>query len=263
MAKSVIRTVLVIGDNHEEIIKKYSLDTKVEPYVKMKRKDAKQMRKKHIDLLKNMLDTDLVKFNENQLEIYKNLFQDIKNMDEFTYFMNATKGCRYDEKTFDAYSTENPNAHYKYEKCYNDRLIKTGEEGPFSNPFKLKNGKLSYVAKFEDIDWDLMHMHNTEIYKAAWDIVVEGREPVTDIEKQISDNMSKRKDYFLNFKDVDEYVTHSCAFWCYGVATEDYYDELTYDILDKDWVSNFYKKYIKSIKNNPTLAIYEVRSLND
>ena len=42
MAKSVFRTVLVIGDNHEELIKKYSADTKVERHVKCKLDDAKK-----------------------------------------------------------------------------------------------------------------------------------------------------------------------------------------------------------------------------
>lgn len=50
---------------------------------------------------------------------------------------------------------------------------------------------------------------------------------------------------------------------CYGVVTEDGYDEVTYQISDKDWVAKFYDKYIKPIKGNPLLTIYEVRSLND
>ena len=40
MSKIIFRTVMVVGDNPDELIKKYDLDTKVEPYVKLKRSDA-------------------------------------------------------------------------------------------------------------------------------------------------------------------------------------------------------------------------------
>ena len=263
MGKSVIRTVLVIGVNHEEIAKKYSSDTKVEPYVKAKRKDAKMAQKKHLAFIEKLLNTDIIKFNEVQKQLYKDLYLEIKGMSDFDYFMYITKGCKYDEETFDAYTTENPNAYYKYEKCYDERLKKYNEEAPFSNPFKLKDGTLAYTAKFNDIDWDKMHMFNTDIYQSAWELVVDDREPENDTEKQIKDTMSKRTAYFDNFSDKEEYVRHSCAFWCYGVATDEKYEELSYDVSDKEWVAKFYDKYIKDLKGNPTLSIYEVRSLND
>jgi hypothetical protein len=75
--------------------------------------------------------------------------------------------------------------------------------------------------------------------------------------------MSNRLDYFMNFNNSDEYVKHSCSFWTYGVATEDKYEEVSFNVSDKEWVAKFYDKYIKNIKGNPLLSIYEVRSLND
>ena len=36
----LFKTVLVIGDNHEDIIKKYSESYQVEPYLYLKREDA-------------------------------------------------------------------------------------------------------------------------------------------------------------------------------------------------------------------------------
>ena len=33
MSKIIFRTVMVVGDNPDELIKKYDLDSKVEPYV--------------------------------------------------------------------------------------------------------------------------------------------------------------------------------------------------------------------------------------
>lgn len=263
MSRSVIRTVLVIGDNHEEIIKKYSLDTKVDWYLKCRRNDAEKYRQKHLKLISDVLESKVLNITERQKEAYKELYLDIDEMDEFEYFEMYTQGCRYDEETSDAYTDENPDAHYKYEKCYNKRLLQTGEEANFSNPFHLLDGSKAYIAKFEDIDWNREHMFNTKIYEAAWEMIVEGREPQNDVEKTIYDNMSNRVGYFNNFSSKEEYVGYSCSFWTYGVATEEKYEEVTYKVRDIEWVMDFYGKYIENIEGNPTLAIYEVRSLND
>lgn len=265
MARSVFRTVLVIGDNHEEIIKKYSLDTSVEPYVRYKRDDASKLQKQHLKFLESILTNPNFTMTERQKEMYKNLYLDYKDMDEFEYYLQITDGCKYDETNGDALSTINPYAHYRSEKCYQERFNASNgtDEAPFSNPFKLKDGSKAYVAYFNDIDWDKNHMYGTDIYKRAWELCVEDDMPKTEQEEQIKNNMSNRLDYFMNFNDCDEYIRHSCSFWTYGVATEDKYEEVTFKISDKEWVANFYKKYIKNIKGNPLLAIYEVRSLND
>ena len=108
-----------------------------------------------------------------------------------------------------------------------------------------------------------MYDKETEIYRRAWELVMDDDEPKDEREERIKTNMVGKRGYFLNFNDKEEYIRHSCSFWCYGVVTEDGYDEVTYQISDKDWVAKFYDKYIKPIKGNPLLTIYEVRSLND
>lgn len=265
MARSVFRTVLVIGDNHEEIIKKYSLDTIVKPYVRYKRDDAKRLQDKHILFIESLLTNPNFKMTERQKELYKNLYLSYKEMDEFDYYLELTEGCKYDEETGDAISTENPNAFYRNEKCYHKRLIQTNgeEEAPFSNPFKLKNGSKAYIARYDDIDWELNHLYGTELYERVWDLCVKKDSPVNEQETMIKNNMANRDEYFNNFANCDEYVKHSCSFWCYGIATEEKYEEVSFKVSDKEWVAQFYDKYIKTIKGNPTLAIYEVRSLND
>lgn len=265
MARSVFRTVLVIGDNHKEIIKKYSLDTKVEPYVRYKRDEAATLQKKQLKFLESILTNSNFTLTERQKEVYKNMYIECRDMDDFEFYLHLTEGCKYDETTGDALSTENPNSYYRAEKCYQERLVDSNgeEEGPFSNPFKLKDGSKSYIAKYNDINWEQIHMYGTYIYQRAWELCVEDDEPTTDQEKQIKERMSNRQDYFMNFNNCEEYVRHSCSFWTYGIATADKYEEVTFKISDKDWVAKFYDKYIKPIKGNPTLAIYEVRSLND
>lgn len=263
MPKNIIRTILVIGENHKDIIKKYSSDTEVEKYVLYKRDDAQLLQKKHLKFLESVLKSDKLNLTSNQTDLYKTLYLDIKSMDDFEYYRYITRGCTYDEKTGDAYSTKNPNAYYRAEKCYDDRLKKYGEEAPCANPFKLKDGTQAYSAKKYEIDWEKHHMYNTVVYESAWELVVDDREPKNDKEKQIKENMANRMSYFMNFDSKEEYVRHSCSFWTYGIATNDKYVEVDYTISDKDWVAGFYNKYIKPLPDDTLLTIYEVRSLSD
>lgn len=262
MTKNSFGTVLVIGDNHEEIVKKYSMDTRVEPYVFMKRDDAEAKQKAHLSLIENILDSKEIKLSDTERETYKNQYLDIKEMSDFDYYLYITDGCKYDEENGDALSDKNPNAHYQYQKCYQKSLLKYGDEGEgtFSNPFKMKDGTKSYSARKGDIDWTLNHLYNTKIYEAAWEIVVDGRESVTEQERIIQNNMSNKTEYFKNFKSKDEYVKHSCSFWCYGVAMDEKYESIDdYKTRDIEWIENFYDKYIKDLSDDTLLTIYEVK----
>lgn len=259
MQKNDFKTILVIGDNPDEIIKKYSLDTKVDEYVFAKFSDKETLRKKTLLILKNLAES--ANNSDIQKQYYNNSYMDVKEMSDYDYFLQYTKGCRYDEKTGDAITDKNPNAHYKYEKCYQSSLEKYGEEGTFSNPFILNDGTKSYKAKVKDIDWKMMHMHNTKIYESAWEIVVEGRKPVSEQEYIIFKNMSRKTKYFSNFKSKKDYVIYSCAFWCYGLATENEYKELGENGNDMEWIFNFYDKFISPLDPNTLLTIYEAKEL--
>lgn len=263
MSKNIIRTVLVIGNNPEEIIKKYSADTKVEKYIAYKRSDAQRLHAKHIKFFNELLKTDKLKLSESQKDIYKTFYLNLIDMSDDDYFLYITNGCTYDENTGDAYTDMNPRAYYKCEKCYDEILKKFGEEAPCCNPFKLKNGTLSYSAYNNDIDWSKNHMYNTKIYESAWELVVENREPINEQERQIKEKMCNRIGYFSNFSDKEEYVRHSCSFWTYGVATNKTYKEVDYTIRDKDWVANYYDTFISNLTSNALLTLYEVRSLSD
>lgn len=264
MARSVMRTLLVVGDEHEKLAARYSLDTIVPEYVKHRYSDAPELRRKRLSILKDMMESGLVNMTETERYSRRDEYLSVKNMDDFEHFIQICKGCRFDENTFDAYSKENPDAKYKYEKCYQERFKRTGEEAPFSNPFKLVDGSESYSARVGEIDWKEMHMKNTELYKRVFEMCVNGAEPKSDYEKEIRDRMSNRQDYFSNFEDSDEYARHSCSFWCYGVIdVNGKYHEPDLTITDKEWVAGFYDKFIKPLNDNTLLTIYEVRSLND
>lgn len=261
----MFKTVLVIGNNHEDIIKKYSQDTKVEEYVVAKYDDKDKLRKNILHELEKIMSCKNKNTDEQYLKIINSKYLEIKEMSDFEYFMEATKGCHYDEETGDALSCINPNAHYKYEKCYQKLLLKYGDdgEGTFSNPFYLKDGTKSYSAPKGEIDWKRMHLYNTSLYEAAWDIVVNKKNPQTDEEKIIQKNMSNKTKYFSNFRDKDEYVKYSCSFWCYGVATDSFYKELDDNTKSQDWINSFYENYIVPLSDDTILTIYEAKSIEE
>lgn len=264
MAKAVVKRLLVIGDNPDKKCGIYSADTVVEPYIRFKYEDRHKLRDNQIRALEAILNSPTIKLSEVQKEIYRNLYLDTKEMDDEEFYEVATEGLKLDDETGDAWSTENPTAKYKYQKCYDAQLKRTGEESDFSDPFKLKDGTKAYSARNGEIDWPKNHMANTEIYKAAWELCVDGREPQNETEETIKKNMQNRRQYFANFRNVDEYVKHSCCFWTNCVITNDgKYYELDYTITDKKWISEYFDKFIKGLPDDTLLTLYEVRSLND
>lgn len=264
MSKSVIRTVLVIGDNPDDRILGFSADKKTERYLKYRHSSAEDMKKNQLCAIESILASDTIKLSNIQRQVYENLYQSTEEMTAGEFFDSITEGMYIDEETGDAYSDVNPQAKFKHERCYQDRLSKTGEEAEFSNPFILKDGSKSYSARVCDIDWDKVHMANTDIYKAAWELCVDGRDPQGELEERIKKNMENRITYFTNFRDKDEYIRHSCSFWCYGVVVDySVYEEVDYKTSDKKWVANFYDTYIKDLPTDTLLTIYEVRSLED
>ena len=269
MGKITFRTVMVVGDNADELIKKYDLDTKVEPYIKLKRADAEKAKKKHLKFIDSILTSDSIVLSDKQREVYKDIYLDIKDMDDAEYFEHTTEGCTYDDETGDAISTINPNAFYQHAINPQKRLDATNEEHDFANPFILKplegeeEGEvISYTATKEEIDWKRMHMFNTNIYERAWDICVDGDEPQNDKEKIIKKNMGERLDYFNNFDSKEDYVSHSCSFWCYGYLDKKGYKELDHTISDKEWVKTYYDRFVKPLKDDDILSIYVVRSID-
>lgn len=253
--QSVFHTILVIGNNPNEISDKYSMSLKVEKHLKMKRKDAGKMLKNHKKVIENLLNNKTIKLPETHLDYFKDLYLSLSDMDDFDYFVEQTKGCVYDEETGDAYTTENPNAKYK---AYNIENLH------FAEPFLLLDGTNSFSAKKNQIDWNAMHMNKEKcaLCERVWDLIVNHSVPIDMKEEEIVKNWSAREKYFLNFENKEEYVRHTCSFWHYGVASENMYEEVNFSISDKKWVSSFYDRFIKDLPEDSLLTIIEARSLD-
>ena len=198
MALSGYHTVLVVGDDYKEILYPYSLEKKVDKYIKYRRKDAGKLRKNTVSLYKAILDNGNLEGVSN--EEIKRLYFKYKNMSDFDYYKEITTGCIFDDDSLDAYSIENPDAKFS-------AYVENFKNNHFSLPFILNDGTETYQAKKGDIDWAKIHMYNTFPYERAWEMVVDGDEPNNEEEQMIYDNMKPRLEYFSNFNSEDEYVS--------------------------------------------------------
>lgn len=258
MPKQFLRTILVIGDNPDEIIKKYDANNITGKHLFLKRSNAAEHKKNRLLLMKGSLNN--FNLNDLQKEMLHNEIEDIEDMSEIEYFMSVTEGCTYDENTGDAYKEFNPNAFYKSVRSPQKIFEEKGEESGFCNPFKLKEDYISYSAEKGEIDWSKNHLYNKHVYEIAWDLIVNGKKPRTEAEKTIQENMKNRRGYFNNFKDKDDYVSYSTSFWTYGVATKDKYEDIDeLGLNGNDWIKNFYDKYIKNLSDDTLLTLYEVQ----
>lgn len=251
MALSGYHTVLVVGDDYKEILYPYSLEKKVDKYIKYRRKDAGKLRKNTVSLYKAILDNGNLEGVSN--EEIKRLYFKYKNMSDFDYYKEITTGCIFDDDSLDAYSIENPDAKFS-------AYVENFKNNHFSLPFILNDGTETYQAKKGDIDWAKIHMYNTFPYERAWEMVVDGDEPNNEEEQMIYDNMKPRLEYFSNFNSEDEYVSYSCSFWEYAYVDKvNGWINLDYSISDIDWVNNFYEKYIVPLPDDAMLTIVEYR----
>lgn len=246
-------SVMVVGDNPEELMKKYDNKLEVEPYIKYKYADASKLQKNAIKILNEIIN-DPTKFGLSifQIDYFKERKKAINNMSPFEYYQSITDGLYYD-KNGNALSEVNPNGKWSYY-----RLGKN-----FSLPLKLKSNKEAYEAVNSDINWDAMNMQNTNTYEIVWDLVHGIKSPETEEEKKIYNNMKDKTKYFSNFKDKESYVAYNCAYWNYGYLDENGWKDMDDDGKELDWITNFFDRFVSKLKPNDKVTIYECSRSDD
>ena len=238
---------MVVGENPKQLVEKYGSDYKIEPYVKYKYLNAKKYQDTAIKTLKALLDnSDKIGLQPFVKEGLESRLSSISQLSSFEYYRELTDGLYYNENG-DALSEENPNV--KFNTC---RLGRN-----FSLPLKLKDGTESYSALAKDIDWESMNGANKEVYEAAWELVMEGREPKTDEEKTIYESMKDRTQYFERFKSKEAYATYSTAYWNYAYADKDGWVDVDDEGDENKWIDEFYPRFIEKLKPNDLVTIFE------
>ena len=237
---------IVAGDNPEVLMSPYDKNIKTEPTVVYKYADAGLLRDQYIKVYKSIISSDAIPdgpFKEDA----KDKLTIIESQTPQEFYYDLTDEYEHDEKTGDALTTENPKGRWS-----SYRLGKL-----FSIPFILNDGTEKFQAKKGDINWELMHLHGGEIYERAWEMVMEGSEPVNDYEKQIYNNMKARTAYFEKFGTKENYVLSNTAFWGYAFVSKNGWMELGEDTDQFIWVRNFYESFIDPLPDDTLLTIYE------
>lgn len=238
-------TVIVAGDNPDELMQDYDLNLKVEPYVVYKFKDAHNLQLKYIDFYQKLIE---IEEDEDEKNILLEHLQTIKNQDVLDFYTDITLDYDYDPETGNAISTQNPNGKWSSYRIGN----------LFSVPFKDKNGNELFTCQMKDVDWGKTHMANKHIYEAAWDIVINNKTPETDEEKIIYNNMKERKGYFLSFDNKENYVINNIAFWAQAFLSKNTgWIEMPDNVKKDTWVSEYYDRFIKNLSLNTKLTIFE------
>ncbi len=238
---------MVVGDNHKELMDKYSLDLEVESYVKYEYLKADKYLANAIKSLEGVLaNADKIGIEPSTAEILSLRLKALSKLTPFEYYRGLTENMYYDENG-NALSTENLDGHWK-----------TAHIGRnFAVPLKLKDGSESYSARMDDIDWFAMN-EPTALYEAAWEMVVDGREPNTEQEERVYESMKDKLTYFSNFKDKEDYVNYNTRYWNYAFVDKNGWTDVdNYGGDEKEWINTFFERFIKNLNPNDLITIYE------
>ena len=249
MSKSKFLSVMVVGNNPEELMEKYNKSLKVEPYVKYRYLDAEKMKENSSKMLTEITSNpEKFTLSKFQVDYFKERLKAINAMTPFEYYTTITQGMYYDENG-DAMSEINPNG--KWDK-YN-----LGKN--FSYPLKLKDGKEVYQARAKDIDWDSMHMNRdyVKLFETIWALVIDDEEPSTPEEENLKANWNTKRNYLSNFKTVDEFVSHNCAYWNYAFLSEKGWTDVDDEVNETNWIGGFFERFIEPLKDDDLVTIYE------
>ena len=239
---------IVAGENPKILMEPYDKAKEIEPYIKYHYKDAGKLKEKYVEFYEAIL-----KSNENinvDKEALEEIIEDLKSLSDIEFYEELTDGLLIDEETGDAICTENEDG--KYSSFQLGKL--------FSIPFLTKDGREVFQARKSDIDWEKIHLSGGDIYKRAWEMVMEESEPLSDYEKHIYENMKDKKTYFQKFENKDNYIISNTAFWGYAfVSDKTGWMDASESDSQFTWMSCFYDMFIKNLSDDTLLTIYECR----
>ena len=241
-------TVMVVGDNPESLMSKYGIGLQVPKYMKYKYLDAQQMKDNAIKILEKIIsEPKQFQLTGFQLDVLKEKLQQTKNMTSFDYYSTLTQGLEYDDEG-NAWCDRNPDGKWKTYQIGRNLSI----------PLVLKNNEEAYQARKGDVEWASLHMTNQELYQTVWALIKEGKKPSNEIEAQLFENMKDKDNYFSNFKTVEDYVIHNCAYWNYAfLDVNGWFDIDSSGESSSDWIKNYFKRFIEPLSDDTLITIYE------
>ena len=242
------RVLIVAGENQDQRVFEFSRLREVPPYIVYRVEDTEKLRKIKIK------EWEEIERNPKAFGIPKEYAEDqiqeliMEDGDDF--FADLTAGYETDEEG-NAISRMNPEG----------KFLSASRGGSFAQPFLLKDGTTAYEARKSDIAWEEIHMNKEfiNLYERTWEMCVEGLEPVSDVDKQVYENMRDKMDYFEKFKNKEEYVTSCSSFWAFAFLNDVdiWLDADDCPVSQFDWMSTYYDRFIKSLPDDTILTIFE------
>lgn len=241
-------TLIIAGDNPEELIKQYDKGLEIGKTTVYRFKDAKKLHEQYIKCYEITL-ANIDKSMKDEIKSCKKRLKEIKAMDDIAFYAELTMGYDIDDETGDAYTTEN--VFGKYDSC------KLGKD--LSVPLIDKDGNETFSELKKNIDWSKIHMNNRYTYEVVWDMCMDGREPENDEEKALYENMKNRKAYFEYYGDKESYVVSNVAFSGSAFLSEETgWVEIAENESLPKWIAKFYDKYIDRLSDDTRISVYEV-----
>lgn len=242
------RVLIVAGEDQDERVSEFSCQVEVAPYILYKRDEAKKLRESRLKALNEMkLHPEDYMVDEQYVD--EEIAETLEGDDE-DFFDFFTSAYEHDEDG-NAISRMNPDG----------KFIAATRGGSFAQPFLLNDGTTSYSAKKSDINWIELHMNPEYInlYERTWEMCMEGLRPVSDMDKQVYNNMKDRIDYFEKFKDKEEYVTSCSSFWAFAFLNQAdvWLDADDCPVSQFEWMSTYYDRFIKTLPDDTVLTIFE------
>jgi hypothetical protein len=241
---------IVAGEHPEKLMEEYNKKKKIEPKVVYRYKDAHKLKENYVRTYERILSERESDLNPQDIEYIKDTIIELNEMDDDEFYCDLVENLEIDEKTGDAYTTENIDGKWSY---YTIGKL-------FSVPFLKKDGIETFQAKKGDIAWDKIHLNGGEIYARAWEMVMDGSKPETDYEQQIYDNMKDKAAYFQKFETKENYVASNTCFWGYAFLSEKTGWQEASDMTEQfAWMVNFFDVFIKPLSDDTLLTIYECK----
>lgn len=239
-------SVLVIGDEPDEQMGKFDSMTDVsKPYILYNYSDIHKLRNNKLKIYQELLKK--IK-NSREKELISKKIDELKELTDQEYYQQLGELNSFDEHN-NIISTENPDG--KWLTCEKGGRI-------FSKYMLDYNGNGLVSGKKEDFDWSLFHMNQerVDLYTRTWELCVDNLKPETDKDRTILKNMAPYKAIFKTFKDKTHYVKTSCSFWTYAIVVNGVWYDMCGENSDT-WICDFYNKFIKALRNDELITIYE------
>lgn len=225
-------TVLIVGEDYEELLKPFDENTEVEQYISSSKEQLIVKEKESIERTEKGMYAEYLenpaKYEEengqNQAHIryLKEEFPNKLTMNDEQIYQLAIK---YEEKENlspdgGVYSTYNPKSKWDWYslggRWSGSILLKDGKEGVVGDSGLMdshanRGDKWVDQARFQDIDWAQMErIQRQKGHEANWDkFAIEG------------DGIYRAEYYIEKYKTKEEYVRRSCQFSTFAVLTPD------------------------------------------